>query len=69
MSEWISVKDRLPEKNGKYLAVTEDNEMYHKYVTIRYFYADNPKIFARPSGIIKYTHWMPLPEPPKGDTE
>lgn len=65
--EWISVNDRLPEKNGDYLC---------------YLIHDNPKCDNRITTIIwvnmwsnvigdnwvesySVTHWMPLPEPPK----
>lgn len=64
---WISVKDRLPEKNGDYLC---------------YLIHDNPKCDNRITTIIwvnmwsnvigdncvesySVTHWMPLPEPPR----
>lgn len=57
MSEWISVKDRLPEKSGYYLIWTE-----HSYYLIGFFSSniDNGKW-----DWIDVTHWMPLPEPPK----
>ena len=64
---WISVNDRLPEKNGKYLC---------------YLVHDDPKLDSRMAVIFRnnswstvigdnwikthsITHWMPLPEPPK----
>jgi hypothetical protein len=51
MTEWISVKERTPERMQKVLT-------YHKRGKIRLHYwieADRED----------FTHWMPLPEPPK----
>jgi hypothetical protein len=63
MSEWISVKDRLPanrtsvlvwcpERRNKYTAYWADGEWTH---------------FAGFFSFVEeeVTHWMPLPEPPK----
>ena len=70
VQEWISVKDRLPEENydGSVNAVlVTDGLVQH----IAYF-ARGEWRFAE-SGEIKepmwysITHWMPLPEPPKGE--
>lgn len=51
---WISVKDKLPEIRERVLVyrkkgVTEDIQIFN-------WYPDDENIF---------THWMPLPEPPK----
>lgn len=55
---WISVKDRLPEKAGTYLIVTnKGNVMSDSYAPI----------FRRFNGNAgrHCTNWMPLPEPPE----
>ena len=66
MNEWVSVEDRLPERNldnalilisfkGKYLyyvAYFEDGKWYV------------PNMYGRDC-LKDVTHWMPLPEPPK----
>ena len=59
--EWISVKDRLPEKHTFNLVYSDETGIDVIYFGYRGIfqndYADEVK------GI---THWMPLPEPPKG---
>lgn len=52
MQEWISVKDRLPVKNGEHILVCYDDG----WVCDQYTPVDG--------GV---THWMPLPQPPKGE--
>lgn len=82
MDKWISVKDRLPKKNGEYLCYSSDSKTM---LTLRFArclhccvdkfdFADKHR-----SGFYEYdgewgyfeysgiTHWMPLPEPPKGE--
>ena len=73
--EWISVKDRLPEKEGIYIAVIDETQY-------------NPDcLWVRPIKYVKYgnqyrwwwfsekmythhvTHWMPLPEYPESEDD
>ena len=70
VQEWISVKDRLPEENGYYLcevcfSSVSDCKSYRRMIL---YWEDNvwidmPNCFKTR----KPTHWMPLPEPPKGE--
>ncbi len=62
-SEWISVKDRLPEKEGTYLTYTENEQIHIDCFCI--YPNHGTKFFVGGNG--KVTHWMPLPEPPKGE--
>lgn len=55
--EWISIEDRLPERNGRYL--THCNIENQSLVCVLYYC----KIGGFNEGTV--THWMPLPEPPK----
>ena len=58
-SEWIQVKDRLPDKDGFYLAYYTFKDGRHAR-DIFYYNCGSPI-----SSTI--THWMPIPELPKGD--
>lgn len=57
--EWISVDERLPDQDGKYLAYT-----IRGFTVLSYCYALEG-IFGFEHWDV--THWMPLPEAPKGD--
>ena len=65
---WISVKDRLPEaeygESDEVLAISETGRQ-----EILYFDGSN---WCYPTGEVRarftaITHWIPLPEPPKGE--
>ena len=66
VQEWISVDDRLPEKNVNcivhYRHAYCDNDGYFAIGSCCY---DGEKFQVYPA--CKVTHWMPLPEPPKGE--
>lgn len=71
MSEWISVKDRLPGKGNDVLMYFDTGNMAVG------FWHDGDECFTFWSAYADYgwytdcdfepTHWMPLPEPPKED--
>ena len=78
VQEWISVADRLPDETGRYLAVKKriaPDELGGNrtdIVILRFFVDDG---FRMPTHIPDWineeineevTHWMPLPELPKG---
>lgn len=76
MAEWISVKESLPDENGRYLVVDEITAPKnlggnHQQIRIMRFYKDEWYTPVRApewiNAAIKdnITHWMPLPEPPK----
>lgn len=63
---WISVKDRMPDKNGQYLCWFGKNTI-DKGAAIA-TYLEMWKAFGSLESLETYpnvTHWMPLPEPPK----
>ena len=74
MSEWISVKDKLPEDREKVLIFRKlDKEMHIARFNYKYacwFPADSD--FNGSCGYYNFstvTHWQPLPEPPKGECD
>ena len=83
VQEWISVNDRLPEKDGAYL-VTTNSFGDRQSVKLRWFAKDGENVDAYDLAgqkdvwylydiecgyvsIKTVTHWMPLPLPPKGE--
>jgi len=54
MNEWISVEDRLPEKDGRYIVVENHHGQWIGVSSMRRGDFDMP-----------ITHWMPLPSPPE----
>jgi len=74
--EWISVKDRLPEKEDYYLACDVDDE-WDNEIFMAEFMVEKTGYMSGPMGfyiynedlhteiIVDVTHWMPLPELPK----
>ena len=83
VNEWISVKDRLPEEDGQYLVFekgaygtrtrtlrfAKDGRKVDKYD----FHRGWKNVWYRYDSewghvtIDNVTHWMPLPQPPKGE--
>lgn len=78
MSKWISVNDKLPDKQIPVLVYvppySDEKEEYVGYVAMAYYtYSGRGGYWAGTDGnvygaigiIHDPTHWMPLPEPPK----
>lgn len=68
--DWISVEERLPSESGVYLVYTfTGNRLVLDYSALyKVFNAfDDLSDKIANSLSIKVTHWMPLPEPPKGE--
>lgn len=62
MSEWISVKDRLPEEGEDVLIIEEDGCIDVGHMLRWKGKSDwNSHLFFEP----KVTYWMPIPEPPE----
>jgi hypothetical protein len=68
MSEWISVKDRLPETSELVLQRIDRVDEFPTF-DLGLYYPEEKRWINRLSS--KYTctvtHWMPIPEPPKDD--
>jgi hypothetical protein len=67
--EWISVEERLPETSGYYYAHLRIGlcDVFHYSAKHKAFNAHDS--LDNCDYAISVTHWMPLPEPPKGVAE
>lgn len=59
VQQWISITERLPGANEKVLICSLIGNQYVAQHLRGHFYVDGCNIGA--------SHWMPLPQPPKGD--
>ena len=75
-TKWISVKDRLPdnkEHDWVLAQVVEDNGFMHIPTVMEYRQSKNDWFeetygwLSDHNGVFTVTHWMPLPQPPKGE--
>jgi hypothetical protein len=66
-SEWISVNERLPEPQKLVLCIWERVNDGWNYGFARYQRED--VWYVSNEGMPRVTHWMPLPEAPKGGAE
>lgn len=65
-NNWISVKDRLPYDNSRYLCYCQDiNSLGISYYQWNCCYHVNTKTFTDALRTVTVTHWMKLPEPPE----
>ena len=64
VQEWISVDERLPDDNDRVIAFrpNESETSAYKYCVM---WGWSVKVSLKQHRGI--THWMPLPQPPKGD--
>ena len=71
VQEWISVTERLPEEGDYVLCVLKGFNYGGKIQVCKFCPADkfNEKPYFEHfrNGFPSVTHWMPLPQPPKGE--
>lgn len=70
MGEWISVKDRLPDRTERVLCACWDYVTKSYWHELLWFENGNwwKSLATYDANYNKHvTHWMPLPEPPKED--
>ena len=59
VQEWVSVDDRLPEQGEEAICIDADGDMMiGKYTELGWIF---------PCYFEDLTHWMPIPNPPKGE--
>ena len=66
VQEWISVTERLPEK-GEEVLVFDTRENWTGFAWLRPDETWTALGFDFPFDFGEVTHWMPLPQPPKGE--
>lgn len=64
-TQWISINDRLPDVDGRYLTCDHKGNIhiFYHYVGSKYPFS----ISEYDTRFYMVTHWMYLPEPPKGE--
>ena len=71
VQEWISVDDRLPEEGEYVLCVLKGFHYGGKIQVCKFVpadkFKDKPYFENFRNGFPSVTHWMPLPQPPKGE--
>ena len=69
VQEWIPVTERLTKKQGKFICTYKFNSNSEmQFVGVLEYYASSqyPHWQHESAGVI-VTHWMPIPEPQKGE--
>lgn len=71
VQEWIPVTERLPEEGEYVLCVLKGFNYGGKIQVCKFVpadkFKDKPYFEHFRNGFPSVTHWMPLPEPPKGE--
>ena len=65
-NEWVSVEDRLPEKENTQVLMTDGECCYisSRNNMVRFLDCEGIFIPGKAGAGVKGTHWMPIPEPP-----
>ena len=66
VQEWIPVTERLPEK-GEEVLVFDTRENWTGFAWLRPDETWTALGFDFPLDLGEVTHWMPMPQPPKGE--
>ena len=64
---WISVKDRVPKNSGHYLVVHRNKHNGNTSTAIEAYIKCRIGEWWSNDYVYDVTHWMQLPEPPKGE--
>ena len=66
VQEWISVKDRLPEAGGYVVCIAKRNPFSRFMPMVARIEKNGWVNPITEQYISEVTHWMPIPQPPKG---
>ena len=69
MSEWISVKDKLPDAGGYVVCIAKRNPFSRFMPMVARIEKNGWVNPITEQYISEITHWMPLPEPPEEEKE
>ena len=67
VQEWISVKDMLPEAGGYVVCIAKRNPFSRFMPMVARIEKNGWVNPITEQYISEVTHWMPMPEPPKGE--
>ena len=67
VQEWVSVKDRLPEDGGYAVCIAKRNPFSRFMPMVARIEKNGWVNPITEQYISEVTHWMPIPQPPKGD--
>lgn len=65
VQEWISVYDRLPEESGMYIVTANDGHA-QRVSFVQWQKKNRMWNLTGARSYWRVTHWMPMPQPPKG---
>ena len=66
VQEWVSVKDRLPEESGMYIVTANDGHA-QRVSFVQWQKKNRMWNLTGARSYWRVTHWMPMPQPPKGE--
>ena len=66
VKEWVDVKDRLPEESGMYIVTANDGHA-QRVSFVQWQKKNRMWNLTGARSYWRVTHWMPLPQPPKGE--
>ena len=66
VQEWVSVLDRLPEESGMYIVTANDGHA-QRVSFVQWQKKNRMWNLTGARSYWRVTHWMPMPQPPKGE--
>ena len=66
VQEWVDVKDRLPEESGMYIVTANDGHA-QRVSFVQWQKKNRMWNLTGARSYWRVTHWMPMPQPPKGE--